>query len=280
MKKALQEYQGEISFPNYIKVILCLPPFQQIDFINAGKGLIFQLITLQGTNENIGKRISTYSSKKNDRTTHQRIAQTQTSRRGKRKIIEWTEDEDIKIFKLVKKHGCSWEIIAKHFPSKNESQVKNRFYSVLRRVATKKMNENRKPHRSSILLRKEELWEFIDDALKYGHNCFSKRGRKRKIESLKDMENTKVKCVDQQKYDKTVFHSLTQLKLPFEENSFTLPMPNKLFSNQETSGESDNFTPHFLFSIYSESSATSLESYNNFQANFNSSACDSINKSK
>ena len=94
------------------------------------------------------------------------------------------------------------------------------------------------------------------------------------------MENTKVKCVDQQGYDKTVFHSLTQLKLPFEENSFTLPMPNKLFSNQETSGESDNFTPHFLFSIYSESSATSLESYNNFQANFNSSACDSINKSK
>ncbi len=103
------------------------------------------------------------------------------SRKGcPKQTIIWSETEDKQLFELYKKRGAVWSMIAKDFPGRTENQVKNRFYSTLRRVATKKIAENNLPPRSSIHMSKEELLQYVEDAMEYGHSCFSKRGRKKK----------------------------------------------------------------------------------------------------
>ena len=121
-------------------------------------------------------------------------------------IVKWTEEEDKKLFMLYKKKGSCWSSIATEFENRNENQVKNRFYSTLRRMAIK-MNGNKsgqgdQPHKS----RKEDLVKYVDDAILYGHHCRSKRGRKRKSEiskaigkqgnkSAEEVENIQVKNI-------------------------------------------------------------------------------------
>lgn len=88
----------------------------------------------------------------------------------------WTEEEDVKLFKLYKVKGSIWSLIAEEFPGRTRNEVKNRFYSTLRRIATKK-NQDNAVHLS---FRRKSLLQYIDDAIEYGHSCSSKRGRKRK----------------------------------------------------------------------------------------------------
>ena len=75
--------------------------------------------------------------------------------------------------------GAKWTSITKKFKGKSAGQIKNRFYSTLRRVAIKKtkFNANFSP---IDLQSKAFLLQFVDDALEFGHNCSSKRGRKKK----------------------------------------------------------------------------------------------------
>lgn len=92
---------------------------------------------------------------------------------------KWTEEDDAKLFQLFKEHGTKWCVIAKKFEHRTENQIKNRFYSTLRRVATKKKREAPLPG----LIQdncKADLLKYVEDAANYGHNCFSKRGRMKK----------------------------------------------------------------------------------------------------
>jgi hypothetical protein len=91
----------------------------------------------------------------------------------------WTEEEDKKLFSLFKLHEARWQVIGQYFTTKTASQVKNRFYSTLRRVATKQ-NNHKRGFDSSLLLSKDFLVKYVDDALEFGHNCSTKRGRKKK----------------------------------------------------------------------------------------------------
>jgi hypothetical protein len=50
----------------------------------------------------------------------------------------------------------------------------------LRRIATKKFRESHKDIHKKGKLSKNNLLQYVDDAIQYGHNCSSKRGRKRK----------------------------------------------------------------------------------------------------
>ncbi len=97
-----------------------------------------------------------------------------------KKVIIWSVEEDRKLFGLFKEHGATWSAIAKEFEGRTESQVKNRFYSTLRRVATRRGLETHAPPRSSIHLSKLDLLQYIDEAIESGHTCFSKRGRRKK----------------------------------------------------------------------------------------------------
>lgn len=97
-----------------------------------------------------------------------------------RQTVEWSEEADQKLFTLFKEKGSCWSVIATDFPGLSENQVKNRFYSTLRRLATKKAMDN--PNGEQLpKTRKKDLIAFVDEAIAYGHNCSSKRGRKRKI---------------------------------------------------------------------------------------------------
>lgn len=110
-------------------------------------------------------------------------------------MIKWSKEEDERIFEICKKYGTNWAVMAKEFPGRTENQVKNRFYSTLRRVATKKISKDHLPYKSSIQMGKQELLQYIDEAIQYGRDCYSQRGRKRKIRAQKDtLESEKVEA--------------------------------------------------------------------------------------
>ena len=96
---------------------------------------------------------------------------------------EWTEEEDKRLFTLFKQKGPHWSVLAKGFPGRTDNQIKNRFYSTLRRVATKKRSTDPSvlPDRAQC---KQELLKYVDEALEYGRHCWSKRGRKKKRPSF------------------------------------------------------------------------------------------------
>ena len=96
----------------------------------------------------------------------------------KEKPLEWTEENDKKLFELYKEKGSSWASIASEFPGLNRHQVKNRFYSTLRRLETKKVNEIHDTN--PVKTKPKDIIGFVDEAIAYGHNCKSKKGRKRK----------------------------------------------------------------------------------------------------
>lgn len=91
-------------------------------------------------------------------------------------ILEWTELDDKNLFELYKIMGSDWKKITTHFPGKNSNEVKNRFYSTLRRVARKKNPDKR--------FLPSELIVYIDIAEEEGRTCFCKRGRRRKDNNL------------------------------------------------------------------------------------------------
>lgn len=110
------------------------------------------------------------------------------SKTGHKQMVVWSEDEDKRLFQLFKERGATWSALAQEFKGRTESQVKNRFYSTLRRVATKKGLETHAPPRCSIHLSKTELLQYIDEAMNIGHTCFSKRGRKKKQDVIKPVK--------------------------------------------------------------------------------------------
>ena len=98
------------------------------------------------------------------------------------RIVEWTEEEDKRLFELYKDKGSCWSSIATEFAGRTENQVKNRFYSTLRRLATKHSSLAGQVDGDQVpKTKKKDLLKFVDDAILYGHNCRSKRGRKRKL---------------------------------------------------------------------------------------------------
>lgn len=108
-----------------------------------------------------------------------------TKGKGKR-TLKWSKEEDDRIFSLCKDYGTNWSSIANNFPGRTENQVKNRFYSTLRRVATKKIADECLPYKRSMQMGKSELVRYIDDALQYGRDCYSQRGRKKKLKFNED----------------------------------------------------------------------------------------------
>ena len=65
---------------------------------------------------------------------------------------EWANEEDYLIFKLVKKFGSKWSIIAKYIKGRNENSLKNRFYSTLRSTATRLNKDNTTIQESNLAL--------------------------------------------------------------------------------------------------------------------------------
>lgn len=95
---------------------------------------------------------------------------------------KWNEDEIVRILKCCKEYGTRWSLIINEFPGRTENEIKNKFYTTLRRVATRAQLEDPSKYDSSFIKCKSNLLQFIDAAIEYSHKLPSKRGRKQRSE--------------------------------------------------------------------------------------------------
>ena len=79
-------------------------------------------------------------------------------------------------------------MIAFEFPNRSAAELKNRFYSTLRRAARKQRNAEQIPSGD---LKGQALLNFVDTALQFGFNCYSKRGKKVRKEGKRNAEEEK-----------------------------------------------------------------------------------------
>jgi len=137
----------------------------------------------------------------------ERLDQTPSENRPKPRGLqtEWTEEEDVKLFRMYKEYGSRWAVIVKNFKGKTKDGLRNRFYSTLRRIYRKKLKEN--PSSAC----KKNLLDYVDDAIDYGHNCFCKRGRPKK----NTKENDKMQEVlEEKKEEEPIKQSESKPKQP------------------------------------------------------------------
>jgi len=106
---------------------------------------------------------------------------TPTSRKGN---SNWSEEEVINVFMCYKQYGTKWSKFVHEFPGRNESNLKNKFYSILKRVATQAQLENPKEYKETLIKSKRNLVQFVDLAMKYWQQIPSKRGRKRNVDRI------------------------------------------------------------------------------------------------
>ena len=76
---------------------------------------------------------------------------------------EWTSEEDFLIMYFYELCNGSWKKIIPLFNGRTENSIKNRFFSQLRKIATKDMNIEKRKDCSKIKL--EELKKFLNEAI-------------------------------------------------------------------------------------------------------------------
>lgn len=72
--------------------------------------------------------------------------------------------------------------MVERFPNRTENDLKNKFYSTLKKVATLAQLENPEKFDAGFIKCKRNLIQFIDLAERHGFNLPSRRGRKKKAE--------------------------------------------------------------------------------------------------
>ena len=83
-----------------------------------------------------------------------------------------------KIFEEYKKFGSKWSRIARGFPERSPNDIKNKFYTILKKIATRAQLENPEKYDSKFLKCKYHLLQFVDIAIEHGYSLPSRRGRK------------------------------------------------------------------------------------------------------
>jgi len=82
-------------------------------------------------------------------------------------LAVWTPDDELRLLNIVCLYGTCWSKIKKIFKFKNENTLKNKFYSILRRVANQKLNgkENLVEKVNVVTLKIVDLVKYIPDAI-------------------------------------------------------------------------------------------------------------------
>ena len=89
---------------------------------------------------------------------------------------EWTEEEDFLIMFFYEKCKGSWKKIVSLFNGRIENSIKNRFYSKLRKHATKKMNPKER-RRLCPKIKLHELKNYLNVALNEAKADFLKKSK-------------------------------------------------------------------------------------------------------
>ena len=85
---------------------------------------------------------------------------------------------------MYKEYGASWVNIVKHLPNHTASDIKNKFYTTLKKIATQAQIEDPIRYSGDLKRCKKDLVQFVDIALKYTHLIPSKKGRKKNIDKI------------------------------------------------------------------------------------------------
>lgn len=86
---------------------------------------------------------------------------------------------------MYKQLGCRWVAISKYLTRHTEGDIKNKFYTTLKRVATQAQLEDPIRFNSDFEKCKSNLVQFVDAAMQYGHLLSSKKGRKKNSDKVK-----------------------------------------------------------------------------------------------
>lgn len=81
-----------------------------------------------------------------------------------------------------KLYDTKWSTFIDKFPGRTESNIKNKFYSTLKKIATQAQLEDPIRFNQNFIKSKNNLVQFVDAAMIHGQSLPSKRGRKRNIE--------------------------------------------------------------------------------------------------
>ena len=112
---------------------------------------------------------------------------------------EWTEEEDFLIMFFYEKCNGSWKKIIPLFNGRIENDIKNRFYSQLRKHATKNMNPKER-RRLCPKIKLNELKNYLNEALNEAKTYFLKKSKmnqeqfnlfiKKKEQKIKEIKDT------------------------------------------------------------------------------------------
>ena len=83
---------------------------------------------------------------------------------------EWTYEEDFLIMQFYEKCNGSWKKIIPLFNGRTENSIKNRFFSQLRKIATKNMDKSDKKFCAKIKL--DELKNYLEEGLSIAKRDF------------------------------------------------------------------------------------------------------------
>jgi hypothetical protein len=78
----------------------------------------------------------------------------------------WTPYDELLLVFAVETYGTSWSKIVKNFPPKNENQIKNKFYSILRKSANNHLNRiDSLPKINVFQLKSNDLMKYLPNSL-------------------------------------------------------------------------------------------------------------------
>ena len=128
---------------------------------------------------------------------------------------EWTAEEDFLIVQFYEKYDGSWKKIIPLFNGRTENSIKNRFFSQLRKIATKKGNILEK---SCCKIKLEELKKYLSVALSEQKKKFLSKSKMTE-EELENYLNEKNLLIKNKilKKDKNSENISTKIKEPINE---------------------------------------------------------------
>ena len=88
---------------------------------------------------------------------------------------EWTYEEDYLIMQFYEKYNGSWKKMIGLFKGRTENSIKNRFYSQLRKIAMKNIdNDDKAKYNKYIKIKLDKLIKFLKEALSISKKNFLK----------------------------------------------------------------------------------------------------------
>lgn len=129
---------------------------------------------------------------------------------------EWTSEEDLLIMIFYKKYDGSWKKIIPIFPKRTENSIKNRFYSQLRKIASKQQQMEKKEYSTKYSLK---------TLIKYLH-IGTKEAKEEYFKQNKDM--------DEQNFEEYIKNIEQSLKLKKKEQKYiNISSINKKINNNK-----------------------------------------------